>query len=117
MSPKKIVLVGAFALAIGAQQALAQKKPEKPSKGDVTALGVAVAPKALETQRGGQAVVINTADLDANMQNNRAIGNTTGNNYLSDSAFSHSSGLPVAIQNSGNNVILQNSFILNLQMK
>jgi hypothetical protein len=114
---RTIVVVGTIALAIGAQQASAQTKPERPSKGDVTALGVAITPKTLDAQRGGQAVVINRADLDANMKNNSAIDNITGNNYVSDGAFSHSSGLPVAIQNSGNNVILQNSFILNVQMK
>ena len=80
-------------------------------------LGKAMAPKALDNQRGGQAVVVNKNDLSGNLYDNRAIDNVTGNNYISDSAFSHSSGLPVAVQNSGNNVLIQNSFILNLQMK
>jgi hypothetical protein len=117
---RRIVVAAAMAFVISTQHVQAQKKPDKaptPSRSDVTAFGAAVTPKTLDTQRGGQAVVVNAADLDAMMQNNRAIDNTTGNNYISDGAFSHSSGLPVVIQNSGNNVILQNSLILNLQMK
>jgi hypothetical protein len=114
---RETVVAAAMVLAIGTQHVQAQKKPEKPNSGDVTALGVAMKPQALDAQRGRQAVVTNTAELDAKMKNNSAIDNITGNNYISDGAFSRSSGLPVAIQNSGNNVILQNSLILNLQMK
>jgi hypothetical protein len=38
----------------------------------------------------------------------------SGGNFISDSAFSHASGLPVAIQNSGNNVSIQNAYIVNI---
>jgi hypothetical protein len=111
---RRLVLAGAIALAIGAQQVCAQKKP---GPGDVTGLGTPIAGKALDAQRGGQGVVIQKNDLSAQLYDNRAIDNVTGNNYISDSAFSHSTGLPVAIQNSGNNVIIQNSFILNMELK
>jgi hypothetical protein len=111
---RTVVLAGTIMLAVGAQQAIAQKKP---GPEDMAGLGKAMPSKALDAQRGGQGVVVNTNDLKAKMYDNRAIDNITGNNYISESAFSHSSGLPVAVQNTGNNVIIQNSFILNLEMK
>ncbi len=109
----RIVLAGTIILAMGAQQVFAQKKP---GPGDVTGLGTAMTPKALDRQRGGQGVT-NANELDARLHDNRAIDTISGNNYITDSAFSHASGVPVAIQNTGNNVIIQNSFILNLEMK
>ena len=42
---------------------------------------------------------------------------TTGSNAISDGAFAGASGLPIVVQNSGNNVLIQNSTILNLNVK
>ena len=119
------IVAGAIVLAMSSQQVLAQKvdiqqqvaTQKKPGKGDVTGLGSAMSPKALAAQRGGQAVTVNVNDLDGKLHDNSAINTISGNNYITQDAFSHSSGLPVAIQNSGNNVLIQNSFILNLEMK
>jgi hypothetical protein len=49
-------------------------------------------------------------------------GNTTtdvvsGVNTISSGAFSNASGLPVAIQNSGSNVLIQNATIINIHMQ
>jgi hypothetical protein len=41
----------------------------------------------------------------------------TGNNSIADAAFSGASGLATVIQNSGNNVIIQNGTVLNLTLK
>jgi hypothetical protein len=38
-------------------------------------------------------------------------------NVISDGAFSGSVGLPMVIQNSGNNVLIQNATIVNVQLK
>jgi len=118
------IVAGAIVLAVGSQQVLAQKVDNEPAvaqkkagKGDVTALGSAMSPKALAAQRGGQAVTVNLNELDGKLHDNSAINTISGNNYITQDAFSHSSGLPVAVQNSGNNVLIQNSFILNLEMK
>ena len=120
-----VIVAGAIVLAVGSQQVFAQKvesqqqvvTQKKPGKGDVTGLGSAMSSKALAAQRGGQAVTVNVNELDGKLHDNSAINTISGNNYLSQDAFSHSSGLPVAIQNSGNNVLIQNSFILNFEMK
>jgi hypothetical protein len=119
------IVAGAIVLAVGSQQVLAQQKvdsqqvvtPNKAGRSDVTSLGAAMSPKALAAQRGGQAVTVNVNDLDGKLHDNSAINTISGNNYISQDAFSHTTGLPVAIQNSGNNVLIQNSFILNFEMK
>lgn len=85
--------------------------------GDFTALGKPIEKHVLDAKRGRQQTVINTMETDARLHDNRAVDTVSGGNFIGDNAFSASSGLPVAIQNSGNNVIIQNSFILNMDMK
>ena len=116
------IVAGAIVLAVSSQQLFAQQQVASQQvvtqkKTDVTGLGAAMSPKALAAQRGGQAVTVNVNDLDGKLHDNSAINTISGNNYISQDAFSHTSGLPVAIQNSGNNVLIQNSFILNFEMK
>jgi len=119
------IVAGAVVLAVSSQQLFAQQAgsqqqvitQKKTGVSDVGALGAAMSPKALAAQRGGQAITVNVNDLDGKLHDNSAINTISGNNYITQDAFSHSSGLPVAIQNSGNNVLIQNSFILNLEMK
>jgi parallel beta-helix repeat protein len=82
----------------------------------VKGLGKPVKAETLANQRGGEEVV-NLLDVKAKVYDNNAINTISGNNIISDNAFSHASGVPIAIQNSGNNVVIQNSMILNLQMK
>lgn len=41
----------------------------------------------------------------------------SGVNTISSGAFSNASGLPVAIQNSGSNVLIQNATIINIHMQ
>lgn len=42
---------------------------------------------------------------------------STGSNSISSGSLSNSSGIPILIQNTGNNVLIQNSTILNLQLE
>jgi hypothetical protein len=76
----------------------------------------------LANMRGG-ADTPAPADLHVNQNNSTGTvaGNvasqlTTGSNNISDGAFANSAGIPIVIQNSGNNVLIQNSTILNLQL-
>ncbi len=71
----------------------------------------------LAAQRGGADLHVNENNATAAVQDNVARNLTTGNNTISDSAFSNTNGVPMVVQNSGNNVIIQNSTILNLQLK
>ena len=80
-------------------------------------LGVkAVDAKVLARKRGGDGVV-NDMQLKGIVADNRAINVTTGNNFITDGAFAGTSGLPLIVQNSGNNVLIQNATIVNVQVK
>jgi hypothetical protein len=90
---------------------------EASTVGPFAALGRPVQTGTLESSRGRQETRITAMEVDARLHDNRAVDTISGGNIISDNAFSSSSGLPVAIQNSGNNVIIQNAFILNLELK
>lgn len=72
--------------------------------------------KMLERKRAGTDV-FNDMQLRGVVANNSAVNVTTGNNVISDGAFSGLSGIPLVVQNSGNNVLIQNATIINLQVK
>ena len=80
-------------------------------------LGVpALSAQALATRRGGTDV-FNDMQLKGVVADNRAINVTTGANQISDGAFAGTSGLPMVVQNTGNNVLIQNATIVNVQVK
>ncbi|HET8713490.1 MAG TPA: hypothetical protein VFM23_07390 [Gemmatimonadales bacterium] len=84
----------------------------------VQAFGTPVTASALESHRAGDGkVVFNMQETSANLQDNQAVNTTSGSNTISGEAFRGASGFPVAVQNSGNNVIIQNGFIVNLEMQ
>ncbi|MFZ2388886.1 MAG: hypothetical protein WAW69_13895 [Polaromonas sp.] len=74
-----------------------------------------VSTATLEELRGGSEFVHNDMTLTGTTSGNTAINVATGTNTISAGAFSSMSGLPVVIQNSGANVLIQNALILNLQ--
>lgn len=82
--------------------------------------GHPVASTQLDAQRGGTntgPITLNTNMLNATLFENSAKGNVTGHNTITEGAFVGASGLPTVIQNSGNNVIIQNGTVLNLTLK
>lgn len=79
--------------------------------------GKAISSEVLADLRGGAETVINEHTLDGVVRDNQAYNLTTGGNLISDGAFAGSSGLATVIQNSGNNVLIQNSTIVNVQLK
>lgn len=72
--------------------------------------------KALASKRAG-VDVSNDALLKGVVADNRNSNLTTGNNIISEGAFSGTVGFPMVIQNSGNSVLIQNSTIVNVQVK
>jgi hypothetical protein len=72
--------------------------------------------KVLARKRGG-ADVINDMQLKGVVADNRAVNVTTGNNFITDGAFANTSGVPLIVQNTGNNVLIQNATIVNVQVK
>ncbi len=82
--------------------------------------GTPIPAEQLDAQRGGTdtgPITINANMLKAKLYDNAAIDNVTGNNSINGNAFAGASGLPIVIQNSGNNVIIQSGTVLNLTMK
>jgi hypothetical protein len=59
---------------------------------------------------------INNQTLNGTMTDTEAKDNISGNNIVAGGALTSSAGLPTVIQNSGNNVLIQNSTILNIRM-
>jgi hypothetical protein len=70
----------------------------------------------LANQRGGSDTHISQNNATGTVSGNVASQLNTGSNTISESAFSNTNGIPIVIQNSGNNVLIQNSTILNLQL-
>ena len=70
----------------------------------------------LEHERGRADTVVNDTKLNGDVANNSAVNVNTGSNTIDAGSFANMSGIPVVIQNSGANVLIQNATILNLQM-
>ena len=87
------------------------------SVAQVSAFGPPLPDTALAAHRGGYGLDINLNNLNAQLYSNKALNNVTGDNTVTQSAFSGASGLATVVQNSGNNVIIQNATILNLKLQ
>lgn len=69
------------------------------------------------TQLSGKADTTPSAALGGVVGANSASNVSTGGNLITNGAFSNMSGLPVVIQNSGANVLIQNATVINLQLR
>lgn len=76
-----------------------------------------IAAAALEQHRGGTQLVKNDITLAGTTANNTAQQVSTGNNDISAGSFANMNGIPVVIQNSGANVLIQNAVVLHLQLQ
>jgi len=76
----------------------------------------AVATEALGALRGGAQATHNEMTLAGTTADNSAYQVSTGSNAITSGSFANMSGIPVVIQNTGANVLIQNAVILNLQM-
>lgn len=102
-----------------AQVATAADSPSAPSStASVPSSFVATAidTATLDTYRGGSTQVRNDMALTGTTADNTAQHVNTGNNAISAGAFSNMSGMPVVVQNSGANVLIQNAVIVHVQM-
>ena len=71
---------------------------------------------SLADKRGG--AQISDMKLRGVVADNEAVNiGMTGTNVISEGAFSNASGVPMVIQNSGNNVLIQNATIVNVEVK
>jgi hypothetical protein len=98
--------------AIGAHE---QQQPAEYTAG----MGPSMSPESLDQYRGGAAVNSIKSEAISNglLQDATATNVAAGNNTITEGAFSNSVGLPIVIQNSGANVLIQNSTIVNVQFR
>lgn len=102
-----------FALLLAglACQAAAQASDET-----MPVFGPPMSATALEGERGGTRVTLNEMELAGATTSNTARNVQTGSNVIDGASFANLNGIPVVIQNTGANVLIQNALILNLQM-
>ena len=75
-----------------------------------------VSSATLATYRGGASITNSEMTLSGLTAGNTAVNVVSGTNTIGMGAFANMSGLPLVVQNSGANVLIQNAVILNLQM-
>ena len=82
-------------------------------------LGVAaMSSDELDIQRGGaDTQVLNKSTLNGVVSDNQVNSLNTGSNLVTEGSFAGTSGFATVIQNSGNNVLIQNSTIINLHLQ
>ncbi|CAH0524728.1 hypothetical protein CTH30272_00448 [Allocatenococcus thiocycli] len=76
----------------------------------------------LSESRGGHLEIeidsiYSDTDLSGISSDNLALNTVSGNNILAPGAFAGSSGIASVIQNTGNNVVIQNATVVNLTLK
>lgn len=83
---------------------------------EVNGMGSPVNTARLDNYRGGTEIS-NLIIPKGLVQDNAAVNVATGTNSITGGAFSNASGFPMAIQNSGANVLIQNAMIVNIQLQ
>jgi hypothetical protein len=78
--------------------------------------GTALASEQLAEFRGGSELASSEMRLTGTTADNSATNVATGANTISAGSFANMSGIPVVIQNSGANVLIQNATIVNLHL-
>ena len=105
----------AAAPALAPQLAPAPKL--EPKNVVVPGLGAAAPTAVLDKTRGGADGMAASADLRGAVTGNSATNVVTGNNTIQASSFAGASGIPIVIQNTGANVLIQNATVINLQFQ
>ena len=75
-----------------------------------------VSDSALDVRRGGTET-LNDMDLDGVVSGNHASNLMTGQNVVTDGSLSGNAGLATVVQNTGNNVLIQNATIVNIRLE
>lgn len=97
--------------------AVSEPSPAQPEARAVDGLGRPATGGELERLRGGDGGSASTATLDGVVSGNSATNVITGGNAIVAGSFAGATGIPIVIQNSGANVLIQNATIINLQFK
>ncbi|MBC7452339.1 MAG: hypothetical protein H7335_01265 [Massilia sp.] len=96
--------------------ALAPAPPSAPRQ-----FGAASDDALLGDARGGSDLASIDTTLDTTLSGavsgNSAINVQTGSNVIQGGSFANMSGIPIIVQNTGANVLIQNATVINLQLK
>ena len=109
---RKNIFIAAALVAIGLAPAFSQAAQQ-----DAGPLGTPIAAERLGELRGGTDLTVNDMRLRGETTGNTATNVQTGTNTITDGALANMSGIPVVIQNTGANVLIQNALILNVTMQ
>ncbi|MES1264531.1 MAG: hypothetical protein ABUU24_02630 [Variovorax sp.] len=111
-----LALASSWMLPAAAQTPVSANGIAQQAGGPAATFAAPVDPSALAAYRGGTQVVTNDMTLAGTTAENTASHVNTGSNMIGSGAFSSMSGIPVVIQNSGANVLIQNALIVHMQM-
>jgi hypothetical protein len=103
----------------GAAQAVEHAAPRTDAltQPDEAIFGAAADDDLLEHTRGGTDVTTISTRLTGTVSGNSATDVITGANVIQGGSFANMSGIPIVVQNSGANVLIQNATTINLQFK
>ena len=99
-----------------AQPAATAPRADRPS-GAFGTFGAAAEAARLEETRGGDGGIASDTRLTGTVTANTATNVATGSNIIQSGSFANASGVPIVIQNTGANVLIQNATVINLQLK
>ena len=115
MRISKVVLAAGTAVSLALFSATPLHAEDQDAARDAI-LSRTVPADVLSAQRGRATEVLTFMGIDGLVTDNVAIDTITGKNVITSGAFTNASGLTTAIQNSGNNVLIQNATILLLDV-
>ena len=110
-------LLGAALLPL---QVTAEQAEQAPALRAGGMFGIAaVDSQDLALSRGGAELDITLNDVKTNgtVSNNSASNLSTGSNYVGDNSFAGATGFSTVVQNSGNNVLIQNATVINVKVQ
>jgi hypothetical protein len=79
--------------------------------------GLAADDELLDSARGGSDLTKIDTTLTGTVSANSASNVVTGSNVIQGGSFANMSGIPIIVQNTGANVLIQNATVINLQFK
>ena len=71
----------------------------------------------LDNARGGSGVTLTDTRLAGQVSGNTAVNVQTGWNVIEGGSFANMAGIPIVVQNSGANVLIQNATVIQLQFR
>lgn len=119
LSSSTFLLAAVLALSAGAgiAEQLPAPQPHATNAFAAAAVAAPVSDDLLARARGGSDQTVIDIRLTGAVAGNTATNISTGANVIEGGSFANMSGIPIVVQNSGANVLIQNATVINLQLK